>query len=463
MRPGAAVTGERSRERGAIAVLMALMLTVIMGFAALGVDVAYIRLARMEMKTAADAAAHAGMTVLRMTKGNAGTAAAKAKLVAGKNFVLGVPVTLEDEDIVFGIWDYDTNTFAPGSTPINALRINGRKSDPSASAGTIKATLGRTLGITEANIAQTSFGAYRPRAMMFEMDITGSFLQNPSCAIDHAIAADLAFLEAMYNAASTKDRIGLDVFTGKAYPYTPLQLIQPNYDAIKSDWEGDELSATLASHEYGLGVCTQDPVDIPADWSYEKRTDADWTCGHDNGKWPNQAYLKPGIKMPACWAWDDHYVPPTTLKQVYGGTNIGSAIQLGKKTLLDVGKTYEARSIVVFTDGGPLCCENPRGGDICPQATECCADATAGTCDDHMSGACKCSEALVQYAIDQANDAAANGIDVYVLAFGNKANWINFARSLARGRGFTLDTNDKNQLKTKLEEIANAIPVALVQ
>lgn len=462
MRPGAAVMGQRSRERGAIAVLMALMLTVIMGFAALGVDVAYIRLARMEMKTAADAAAHAGMSVLRMTKGNAGTAAAKAKLVASKNFVLGHAVTLDDEDIVFGVWDYDTNTFVPGSTPINALRINGRKSDLSATAGTVKATLGRTLGITEANVAQTSFGAYRPRAMMFEMDITGSFLQ-ASCAIDKAIAADLAFLDAMYNAASTKDRIGLDVFTGKAYPYTPLQLIQTNYDAIKTDWEGDELSSLSASKARGLGVCTQDPVTIPSPWPYTKRVDGDWTCGHDNGKWPNQAYLKPGIEMPACWAWDSHYEPPTTDVQVYGGTNIGSAIELGIKTLKDVGKTYEARSIVVFTDGGPLCCENPRGGDICPQSGDCCADATAGGCSDHATGACKCSAAIVQYAIDQANDAEAKGIDVYILAFGNKPNWIEFARSLARGRGFTLDTNDPNQLKSKLEEIANAIPVALVQ
>jgi hypothetical protein len=456
-------SGNRSGERGAIAVLMALLLTVFMGFGALGFDVAYIRLARTEMKQATDAAAHAGMTVLRMTKGNATQATTAAIHVAAKNTVLGHAVILEETDIQFGIWDYDTGSFALGSTPYNAIRIVGRKSDPGASNGTVKTTLGRVLGVTAANVAQTSFGAYRPRAMMFEMDITGSFLQNSSCAIDQAIAADLAFLEAMYNAANAKDRIGLDVFTGKSYPYTPLQLIQPNYDAIKSDWEGDELSALSSSHEYGLGVCTQDPVDIPSPWPYAKRPDGDWTCGTDNGRWPNQAYLKSGVKMPACWAWDEHYAPPTTVTQVYGGTNIGSAIKLGKETLLGTGKTYEARSIVVFTDGGPLCCENPRGGDICPQPGDCCADATAAGCSDHGTGACACSAAIAQYAVDQANDAEANGIDVFILAFGNKTNWINFARSLARGRGFTLDTNDKNQLKTKLEEIANAIPVALVQ
>jgi Flp pilus assembly protein TadG len=445
-----------------MAVLMGLLLTIIMGFAALGIDIAYVRLARMEMKTASDAAAHAAMMVLRLKKGDTAEATAAAKLVAGKNFVFGSPVTLDTSDIVFGMWDYDTNTFSAGSTPTNAVQISGRKSDLLATAGTVKTTFGRALGVGEANVAQTSFGAFRPRAMMFEMDITGSFLQ-ASCAMDEAIAADLAFLKAMYDSANSKDRIGLDVFTGKAYPFTPLQLLQPNYAAIKDDWEGDDLNALSASKTSGLSVCTQDPVDLPSPWPYALRPDGDWSCGWDNGKWPNQAYLKPGIKMPACWAWDEHYAPPTTLKQVYGGTNIGSAIKLGKETLLSVGKTYEVRSIVVFTDGGPLCCENPRGGDICPQAGDCCADATAGACSDHSTGACACSTAITQYAVDQANDAEANGIDVYVLAFGNKANWINFARSLARGRGFTLDTNDKTQLQAKLEAIANAIPVALVQ
>lgn len=443
----------RSGERGAIAVLMALLLTVFMGFGALGFDIAYIRLARTEMKQATDAAAHAGMTVLRMTKGNASMATEAAIHVAAKNTVLGHAVLLDENDVKFGMWDYDTSSFALGSTPYNAIKIMGHKSDPGANDGTVKTTLGRILGVTAANVGQTSFGAYRPRAMMFEMDVTGSFLQS-SCAIDDAIAADLAFLDAMHAASNAKDRIGLDVFTGDAFPFTDLKLLQENYDSIKSDWEGDELSALSASHESGLGVCTQDP----------ERSDANWTCwGANSGKWPNQAFLKPGIANPKCWAADEHFKPPTTIVEVYGGTNIGSAIKRGRETLLSAGKTYEARSIVVFTDGGPLCCEAKAGGAICPQSGPCCADATVPGCADHGTGACACSSALIAFATDEANQAEAAGIDVYVLSFGGHAPWINFARSLARGRGFTLDTNDKSQLKTKLEEIANAIPVALVQ
>lgn len=446
--------GRRSGERGAIAVLMALMLTIIMGFAALGVDVAYIRLARMEMKTAADAAAHAGMSVLRMTKGDADAAMKTAQKVAKANFVLGNAVTLEDEDVVFGVWDYDTSSFVAGSTPINALRINARKSDLSATAGTIKTTLGRALGINEATVAQTSFGAYRPRAMMFEMDITGSFL-TASCAINEAIAADLAFLKAMYDAGSAKDRIGMDVFTGKATAFTPLQLLQEKYSEIRSDWKGDEVSALSASHESGIGVCSQDT----------EKTDATWSCSGGNTGWPNQAKLKSDVDNLKCWDSDTvHFNPPVTIKEVYGGTNIGAAIKLGRETLESTGKKYEARSIVVFTDGGPLCCEQKGGGGLCPNGgNPCCADATDPGCSDNGTGACKCSKALIDFATSEANLAEAEGIDVFVLSFGGYAPWIEFARSLARGRGFTLDTADKNQLQTKLEQIANAIPVALVQ
>ncbi|HEV3033084.1 MAG TPA: pilus assembly protein TadG-related protein, partial [Polyangia bacterium] len=59
--------GRRENERGAIAVFMMLILTVIMGFAAMGFDLSYVRLARFEMKNATDAAAHAAMNVLRAT------------------------------------------------------------------------------------------------------------------------------------------------------------------------------------------------------------------------------------------------------------------------------------------------------------------------------------------------------------------------------------------------------------
>jgi Flp pilus assembly protein TadG len=452
---------ERSSERGAIAVLAAILLTLVMGFAALGFDLSYVRLARFEMKNAADAAAHAAMMVLRETKDQ--TQAKNAAIsLASKNTVLGSPVILDDADVSFGVWDYDTSTFSAGTTPSNAVQITGRKSNPTFADGTVNTTFARVpgrgtggsvvMGVTSASVTQVSTAAFRSRSLMFEMDVTGSFLTS-SCAIDDAIAADVAFLDAMYGAGSPKDKIGLDVFVGSASPFTPLQILQTNYAAIRSDWFGDGTSALLSAHTTGLGVCTQGGV----------RVTGDYPCPGGVGKWPNQTNLKAGFPMPSCWAADTHYAPPTTTVNVFGGTNIGAGIASGIAALTASAHTYEVRAIVAFTDGGPLCCESQGGGALCPQPGPCCADATSGGCADHGTGACACSSAVKQYGVDEADAAAALGIDVYVLAFGSYAPWINYARTLPRGRGFTLDTNDRTQLDAKLTQIANAIPVALVK
>src|SRR4029077_19209014 len=73
-------------ERGAIAVLMALTLTGVVGSAALGFDLAYMRLARLELQNATDAASHAALVRLRST-GDISLARSMAMSVASKNTV----------------------------------------------------------------------------------------------------------------------------------------------------------------------------------------------------------------------------------------------------------------------------------------------------------------------------------------------------------------------------------------
>jgi Flp pilus assembly protein TadG len=450
-RPGHA----RSGERGAIAVLAFVVLTVLVGFAAMGFDLAYIRLARFEMKNATDAAAHAAMMLMREQSMDTMQATTAAVNVAGNNTVLGYPVVLTSSDVVFGQWDYDSSTFSTGTTPYNAVQITGHKADPTATDGTVKTTFGGPLGVSAAALTQVSVAAFRTRSLMFEMDVTGSFL-NANCAMDDAIAADLAFGDAMYAARSPKDKLGLDVFVGSATPFTPLQNLMLNWTSgnnIRNDWFGDGKSATKVAHQLGLGVCTKDPALVQGDFP----------CPGGAGRWPNQANLKPGFPMPHCWDADSNYLPPNSTVQVYGGTNIGAGIASGIAALNASAKTYEVRSIVAFTDGGPLCCEAPGGGAICPQPGPCCADVTAGSCTDNGTGACGCSAAVRDYGIHQADLARDAGIDVYVLAFGSTPGWINYAHSLKRGRGIALDTNDKTQLKANLTKIADAIPIALVK
>ena len=58
----------RSSESGSVAVIVAICMTVFLGFAALGLDLAIGRYARMQLENATDAAAHAALVRLRATR-----------------------------------------------------------------------------------------------------------------------------------------------------------------------------------------------------------------------------------------------------------------------------------------------------------------------------------------------------------------------------------------------------------
>jgi Flp pilus assembly protein TadG len=446
---------KRTSERGAIAVFMMLILTVIMGFAAMSFDLSYVRLARFEMKNATDAAADAAMNVLLTTK-NTSTARTAAETVAAKNTVLGYAVTLADADVVFGVWDYDTSTFSPSATA-NAVQINGHNAEPTAPDGTVLTTFGRAIGTGSANIAQTSNSAYRPRYTMFEMDVTGSFLE-VSCALDTAIQADRDFLTDMNAVGVVKDKIGMDIFTGDARTFTPLQTLSGNYVTIDNVWKGDGLPSNTVRTS-GLGVCTK--LSLP-NGTYTP-------CPNGPNPlvvWPNETNVAPGIPNIDCALGDSHYSTYAPGTPLYGGTNIGAGIRSGITSLNAIATGYEVRSIVVFTDGGPVCCEKPQGGGDCHAGgpKPCCADGTNAACLDNTAGkACQCSQAVAQYGVDEANAAEMANIDVYILAFGNNANWINYAKTLPRGRGFALTTSNPATLSAQLKQIANNIQVALVQ
>lgn len=91
--------GLRRDERGATAVFMALGMTVLLGSAAIAVDLGMLMTARAEAQNAADAAALAGAASLIYAPGDAAQARAWARAYAGENLVRGTPVALRDADI----------------------------------------------------------------------------------------------------------------------------------------------------------------------------------------------------------------------------------------------------------------------------------------------------------------------------------------------------------------------------
>ncbi|NTU49621.1 MAG: hypothetical protein HGA87_01770 [Desulfobulbaceae bacterium] len=104
-------------QRGVAAILFALCLPVLLGLAALAVDLARLNLTRAELQNAADAAALGGalslgdLSVAAPDKPYNWTAAtAKAIQVAQSNFANGVKIT--DVNIDKGSWNLQTRSFA---------------------------------------------------------------------------------------------------------------------------------------------------------------------------------------------------------------------------------------------------------------------------------------------------------------------------------------------------------------
>ncbi len=134
-------------RRGAMIVLVAVMLTILLVTVAFSVDVAFMQLARTELRTATDAAARAASEALSREQSIAAARQA-AKNAAAANHVAGDPLVLLDDDIIFGHSNPQLNgvfTFNEGAAPTNAVQINGRRTSGSAS-GPVGLFFGGVLG-----------------------------------------------------------------------------------------------------------------------------------------------------------------------------------------------------------------------------------------------------------------------------------------------------------------------------
>lgn len=118
----------RSR-RGIALVMVAAALTALMGFAAIGVDLAFLMEAQGELSAAADATALASASGLQVSLDEdtkQAEARNRAVTYAELNKVLGESVNLNAQaaPLLFGRWDTDTRTFQEGELPTNAVRVS---------------------------------------------------------------------------------------------------------------------------------------------------------------------------------------------------------------------------------------------------------------------------------------------------------------------------------------------------
>ena len=111
-------------ERGSVLPIVGLCLTVILGFAALAVDLGQQSAVRTQLEATADAAALAAASALPDVQ----KARAKAKDYAEKNMPRAQNgEVLADGDIVVGTWYAETRTFTPDGPVANAVQVTVRR------------------------------------------------------------------------------------------------------------------------------------------------------------------------------------------------------------------------------------------------------------------------------------------------------------------------------------------------
>ena len=143
-----AIVRQRNRARkGAILVLVVLLLPVFLIIIGFSVDLAHVQRVRTELRAAVDLSAKAAIGELSRTQ-DVDQARATAKSVASANTVASESLILDDADIVFGHSEPQAGgswLFQAAGSPLNAVEVTGRRTN-SSSGGPVELFFGQFYG-----------------------------------------------------------------------------------------------------------------------------------------------------------------------------------------------------------------------------------------------------------------------------------------------------------------------------
>lgn len=170
-----ATTRRSASRRGAVIVLMVLLLPVAVLMSAIAINLAYIELSRTEMVIATDAAARAGGRDL-ITTGNVAAARTRAQQLALANPVAGNGLNLAAGDIEFGTatrsgsgrYNFTVNPVNP-----NALRVTAHR-DAANANGPIGLLMPSVLGTSSVSTTQQAVSTQMEVDIGLVVDRSGS-------------------------------------------------------------------------------------------------------------------------------------------------------------------------------------------------------------------------------------------------------------------------------------------------
>ncbi len=154
-----------NNSRGAVAVLTAVFMVVLLAMGAAAIDIGHALVARNELQNVSDAAALAGDRALALVYQGMNASAqqtyvltstaraaivAAAQQTASANSAGGVAITVNAADIAVGRWTAATRTFTATNNQPTAVRVIARR-DGSAN-GPISTFLGKVVGLSSVSV-----------------------------------------------------------------------------------------------------------------------------------------------------------------------------------------------------------------------------------------------------------------------------------------------------------------------
>ena len=199
-------------RRGAVTTIVAATMPILVGFSALGIDMANVYRHRRLLQDTASAAALAGSTMLPDQPSNATIVATTATAMAAKNMpVARFGTVLQTADVQTGTWNFSTRVFTPTTTNPTAVRVTVKSTTANSNAFPLYFT--RLIGYSTVDLTATAtatFGSNKAWDITIIQDVTASL---NSTQMSDAKTADQALLDCVKNNTGPTSQVGVESFT----------------------------------------------------------------------------------------------------------------------------------------------------------------------------------------------------------------------------------------------------------
>ena len=163
------------RRRGAMLILILIMMVGFMIAVAFSIDIAFMQLTRTELRSATDAASKAAAVELS-TSLDRNAAIARGQEIAASNTVGGDPLLVANDEFTFGRSTELASgkfQFSLGGTPSNSVKVDGRRTEGSLS-GPIPLFFGNFFGVNVFEPQTSATATYIERDIVLVVDRSGS-------------------------------------------------------------------------------------------------------------------------------------------------------------------------------------------------------------------------------------------------------------------------------------------------